>query len=95
MLLLLLLLLNRRNKPLSAHACGHVPHLAMDFLDLGLLVLKDGQVIRVVVWAEDGREGRDTLGLEKLDVRSYSEFDIRSRAQNGLKIPIDLAHRLI
>ena len=63
MLLLLLLLLIRRSKPLSANTGGHVPHLAVDFLDLGLLVLKDGQVAGVVGGAEDGREGSDTLGL--------------------------------
>jgi len=95
LLLLLLQVLIRRNEPLSTHAGGHVPHLAVNFLDLGLLVLKDGQVVGVVGGAEDGREGRDTLGLEKLDVRSYPKFDIRGRAQYGLKIPINLAHRFI
>ena len=90
--MLLRLLLIRRDEFLSAHACGHVPHLAVDFLDLGLLVLKDGQVGGVVGGAEDGREGRDTLGLEKLHVRSYPKFHIGGRAQNGLKVTIDLAH---
>ncbi len=64
LLLLLLLLLIRRNEPLCTHAGGHVPHLVLDFLDLDRLVLKDGQVVGVVGLTEDGREGRDTLGLE-------------------------------
>lgn len=93
--MLLRLLLIRRDEFLSAHTCGHVPHLTVDFLDLGLLVLKDRQVCGVVGGAEDGWEGRDTLGLEKLHVRSYPKFDILGRAQNGLKVPFDLAHRLI
>jgi hypothetical protein len=94
-MLLRLLRLIRRDEFLSAHPGGHVPHLAVDFLHLGLLVLKDGQVCWVVGGAEDGRECRGTLGVEKLDVRSYPKFDILGRAQNGLKVAIDLAHRLI
>ena len=91
-MLLQLLLLIRRNELLSTHAGGHVPHLAVNFLNLGLLVLKDGQVTRLVSGPEDGWKGSGNLGLEKLNIRSYPKFDIRGRAQNGLKIPINLAH---